>query len=542
MKKVKTTAKFTVCVLLSIALILSMTGCCLVHEWMPATCQKPRTCLRCGKTVDEVNKGEAGHRQGEWEQEDDSYVGGKELLKCLDCGKILDERKTKRDKSKVISLFSEVGLSLSCSDFQKQLVSCLPDDIVICTENKRDDDMWLDDSSTFSVINIDPDESDRYILVRYDGNETSDEDAQMSYKRHLEVYLEDTQDFLDIAPCFLQAIDPDYTESSGFDKKCVDINNNLTGLKQKNGRIVFHLFSCFLVCSYVKPNNGSAGHYKLCFISMRNYLESVKEGDTIIFGSFEQDNNIDDGREDIEWLVLKKDGKKMLLLSKYVLDFRHQNTSYGTCDWENCRLRGWLNEDFYDDAFSDNEKGFITCSVVRKDSNEAYNDGYGRSTADFVFLLSFSEAKTYLTSKTIKATGTASAAAGSEWNQSADDTCYWWLRAPVGYSTDPYGDLAIGGLYVDKDGEYCFDEEDGVRPAIWIVCDGKINDGTQYYYVNTEESDLRLRKGKGTDTDILELIPKGTLITVTEYGSDWSKVTYKKKTGYVATEYITRAN
>lgn len=40
--------------LVSIVLILIasmiMTGCCLQHDWQPATCEEPKTCSKCGKT------------------------------------------------------------------------------------------------------------------------------------------------------------------------------------------------------------------------------------------------------------------------------------------------------------------------------------------------------------------------------------------------------------------------------------------------------------------------------------------------------------
>lgn len=41
-------------------LTLTVTGCCISHEWQEATCEKPKTCVKCGKT-----EGEAlGHK---WE-------------------------------------------------------------------------------------------------------------------------------------------------------------------------------------------------------------------------------------------------------------------------------------------------------------------------------------------------------------------------------------------------------------------------------------------------------------------------------------------
>lgn len=36
---------------LIIMIMLSMAGCCLKHEWLPATCTVPQTCAKCGETV-----------------------------------------------------------------------------------------------------------------------------------------------------------------------------------------------------------------------------------------------------------------------------------------------------------------------------------------------------------------------------------------------------------------------------------------------------------------------------------------------------------
>ena len=49
-------------------------------------------------------------------------------------------------------------------------------------------------------------------------------------------------------------------------------------------------------------------------------IPSCKIGDTVSFGSYEQDNNTENGAEAIEWIVLDVEGENVLLLSKYGLD------------------------------------------------------------------------------------------------------------------------------------------------------------------------------------------------------------------------------
>lgn len=40
--------------LFCILLLPLLAGCCLSHDWQPATCQAPETCAKCGKTQGEV--------------------------------------------------------------------------------------------------------------------------------------------------------------------------------------------------------------------------------------------------------------------------------------------------------------------------------------------------------------------------------------------------------------------------------------------------------------------------------------------------------
>lgn len=84
-------------------------------------------------------------------------------------------------------------------------------------------------------------------------------------------------------------------------------------------------------------------------------LKSAQIGDFIFFGEYEQDNDIDNGREDIEWLVLDKVENKILVVSKMGLDAKPYNDENKKVTWENCTLRTWLNEDFLNEAFDEKE-------------------------------------------------------------------------------------------------------------------------------------------------------------------------------------------
>ena len=76
-------------------------------------------------------------------------------------------------------------------------------------------------------------------------------------------------------------------------------------------------------------------------------------GDTVRFGTYEQDNKTSNGQEKIEWLVLAKKDGKILVVSKYVLDFKQYNSDWVTSTWESCTLRKWMNGTFLKNAFTE---------------------------------------------------------------------------------------------------------------------------------------------------------------------------------------------
>lgn len=121
---------------------------------------------------------------------------------------------------------------------------------------------------------------------------------------------------------------------------------------------------------------------------------SVETGVIIIFGGYEQDNDLSNGKEPIAWRVLAIVNGKALLLAEKILDCRPYNTKDSGVTWETCTLRAWLNNDFFNDAFNSGEKAKILATrVVNENSPEYYDTDGGNDTDDKVFLLSYSEVR-----------------------------------------------------------------------------------------------------------------------------------------------------
>ena len=204
-------------------------------------------------------------------------------------------------------------------------------------------------------------------------------------------------------------------------------------------------------------------------------------GDIVIFGRYEQDNNLGNGSEPIEWIVLDTEGSKALLLSKFGLDATRYNQDDADVTWETCTLRTWLNGEFAGNAFSREEQSAIMITEVDNSSGQGsaeWTTPGGNNTQDRIFLLSCSEADRYLgvprrgESKKSRVSPTAYAIArGTFANEVGFKTeegalsGVWWLRSP---GRNPqcaayvYEDGSLGDCLVGLGGELC------ARPALWL--------------------------------------------------------------------------
>ena len=92
---------------------------------------------------------------------------------------------------------------------------------------------------------------------------------------------------------------------------------------------------------------------------------SIDDFDTVTFGTYPQDDVTGNSKEPIEWIVLDKVGDKALLMSKKVLDKKPFCNTNRHSNWEESDLRSWLNNDFYNQAFSDKEKESILTESIK---------------------------------------------------------------------------------------------------------------------------------------------------------------------------------
>ena len=137
----------------------------------------------------------------------------------------------------------------------------------------------------------------------------------------------------------------------------------------------------------------------------------------------------------IVWLVLGKEGEELLLISEAALDnkpfcqFRFDAKQ--SHEWYACTLRTWLNEEFYKEAFSENER-----NMILEDTHDTYkrlvSEEETPSVIDKVFLLSEKEVSKYFPQKKDRVCkATAYAKENGVTIERGPNQCSWWLRSPA---------------------------------------------------------------------------------------------------------------
>lgn len=182
-------------------------------------------------------------------------------------------------------------------------------------------------------------------------------------------------------------------------------------------------------------------------------------GTSITLGSYRQGNAPADGAEPIEWIIVKRDGIRAMVLSKYVLNAM-KYSRFDTATWESSEIRRWLNDDFFNTAFTQEEEDVIAQRHVELGS--LWND-----LQDKVFLMCREDVEAVwpeLEGRAAQATPYALSKEMPYTNEKGE--CRWWLCFP---NNRKKGDS------VRYDGKFSSDPVKtytlGVRPAMWINLD-----------------------------------------------------------------------
>ncbi len=164
-------------------------------------------------------------------------------------------------------------------------------------------------------------------------------------------------------------------------------------------------------------------------LRLRAALGDPKVGDRIRFGRYEQDDVADDGAEEIEWVVLARDGDQILLLTVNAIDsMPYHDVHYGSTTWAECAMRRWLNGEFIETAFNGAEQRLLAESTLHTPENDYYHTPGGEDTVDRVFLLSDEEVKEYLIGSDYLLAVLTKYAISRGATHSGGNRAFWWLR------------------------------------------------------------------------------------------------------------------
>ncbi|MBO4548895.1 MAG: hypothetical protein J5758_06735, partial [Abditibacteriota bacterium] len=195
--------------------------------------------------------------------------------------------------------------------------------------------------------------------------------------------------------------------------------------------------------------------------SFENLLNKAETGDIVYFGSFEQDNDASNGKEAIEWYLLKfKD--YVQLISVYGLEARPYSASEDTGTWESCSLRKYLNGEFLTSSFTLAEQDLISSWGIPNGKGKNNTPG-GGETKDKVIILSADEVKNIFSGDNARKCYPVPDREKGAANP-------FWVRTPGGSKNkaafvDAKGKINTGGAVITENGYM-------VRPSIYIWMKG----------------------------------------------------------------------
>lgn len=198
---------------------------------------------------------------------------------------------------------------------------------------------------------------------------------------------------------------------------------------------------------------------------LKNEINWDLNNDVIINGSkYHKTENNYFKYEPIKWRVLHYENSEAFLLADAILDSQPYHSENEEIDWEKSSIRAWLNNEFINKAFSNEEnKAINTVELINKD-NSKYGTQGGKNTSDKLFLLSLSEVDETEESKEYGFWDKKTRKCKND--NFSEETYFWWLRSPGNSSHDAAGVYYYGWVF-----GYGYDVQEpagGIRPALYL--------------------------------------------------------------------------
>ncbi len=182
--------------------------------------------------------------------------------------------------------------------------------------------------------------------------------------------------------------------------------------------------------------------------------------------------------ERIKWRVLQNDGSTLFVVADKAIDCKAYNDEQKSVTWEDCTIRNWLNESFYNTAFSSKEKSVIIEQDAVNENHLSSDIEGGNDTKDKIYLLSFIEAKNesygFCSDKGIESISRRMEVSDyantrgvrKSVSSTFENKCWWWLRSngKTGYRA---ASIDYDGM-INTDGFVVWISDEGVCPALHI--------------------------------------------------------------------------
>ena len=257
-----------------------------------------------------------------------------------------------------------------------------------------------------------------------------------------------------------------------YDERTVDINIT-------NGNDTIHTESTFtpVLPQKIGKDSDLSLDKKLELMKTINEYSvdtDIDEMDTISFGKYEQDGNVENGSEDIEWILLDRKGGKVMLMSRIIIENNVFNANGIDNIWENSDIRKFMNENCYNAWFSDSEKTkIVKTNVATKNSQ-----GTNIYTDDNLYLLNEEECRRFFGKEDSNqynkriATHITEYLKATRTNITVSNKNTWYKGNSSFWLRDA-GKNAIFAKYVglfgrlNQEGD-AVNKNDGIRPVMWV--------------------------------------------------------------------------
>jgi len=205
-------------------------------------------------------------------------------------------------------------------------------------------------------------------------------------------------------------------------------------------------------------------------------------GTAVRFGKY---YNRSENYAPLSWLVVDVTETKVYLMTAKIVDCvpfltesPKKNESGDEYNyWTNSYIRQWLNNDFYNDVFSDDEKNIICLEELKILNYSRLDlDRAEEITEDHVFLMTAKQAEDIFASSELKAMVTNHAEKEGVFTDPKGSYGMWWLMSPGFYSysaayVDIYGNIKNGSIFNEAYDTKMTADYVGVRPMIAINYD-----------------------------------------------------------------------